>query len=220
MTTKTFTFLTVSFIFLFVNFANAQVQKGKWITGLGFSFGTNKFTSSQTNRDQTTSSSDISLSMGKFLTKNFLLSVGYSYSNDKSNSIYSQDNYYKSNANTNGVNLNILNFSNLEKNFYYSPGIVISYSKNTSKFWTKQPGFQEIINKNNSTIMSAAIYPIQFSYLLKNKLLMQAGFGEIKYAYMNSKSDIPSNNDAVGKSHGFNISFFPNISNIGISIIF
>ncbi len=197
-----------------------QIEKGKWLAGIGFSYGTNKFTSSQTNRDQRTSSSDISLSMGRFLTKKFALGVGYSYSNDKSNSIYSQDNYYKSNANTNGINLTVSNFANLEKNLYYSPNIIISYNKNISKFWTKQPGFQEVINRNKSAIMSAAIYPIQFSYLLKNKLLMQAGFGEIKYAYINSKSDIPTNNDAVGESHGFNISFFPNISNIGISIIF
>lgn len=215
-----FKLIAVFIVFFFTSSTHGQIKKGKWLAGIGFSYGTTNFTSAQTDRDQKTSSSDIGLSLGKFLTKSYLLKIGYSYSNDKSNSVYSQDNYYKSNANTNGVNLGLSYFANFESNFYYSPSFIINYDKSVSKFWSKQPGFQEVFNRNNSTVTSAAIYPIQFSYLLKNKLLLQAGFGEIKYAYINTTTDIQANNDAVGKSHGFNVSFFPNVSNIALSIVF
>lgn len=209
----------LSLIFISHN-ASGQIKKNDWLVGIAFSYATNKIESTQTNKEQKTTSSDIGLSAGRFLTKNFLVSMGYSYSNDYSNTIYTQDNYYKSDANSSDVTMSISLFSNLEKGFYYSPKFGLNYSQGKSKFWSKQPGFQEEVNTNSSKIISAAIYPVQFSYLLKNKILMQAGFGQIEYAYIHSKSDIPANNDAVGKSHGFNMSFLPNISNIGISIIF
>ena len=215
-------FQTITFLSLLVAGTNsyAQIEKGKWLAGIGFSYGTNKFNSTQTNREQKNSSSDVSISIGRFLTDKLLIGTGFSYSNDYSNSVHSSDNYYKSNANVIGLNTNISLFIHLEKRFYYNPGVNINYSKSKSIFKTKQPGFQEDTNENKGTIISTGLYPIQFSYLLKNKFLFQGGFGEIKYAYINTKTDIPSNSDAVGKSNGFNIDFSPNISNIGISIIF
>lgn len=204
---------------LISNSSFGQIANGKWVAGLGFSYSTNKFTSTETRRDQTTSTNDISISLGRFFTRNLLFSIGYGYSRDQSNSIYAPDNYYKSKATTNGVRLGMADYINLQKNFYYNPGFVLSYDKGSSQFWAKQPDLEEVSNRNRNTQLAAAIYPFQFSYLLKQRFLMQVSLGEIKYLHIDSKSDIPANNDAVGKSDGFNFNFFPNISNISFAIV-
>ena len=199
---------------------HAQMEKGKWIAGVRFSYGTNSFESTQTNRDQKTSSTDIGLSVGKLVSRNLCISAGYSVMNNFSSSTYSSDNYYKSYLISNSFAISVSNYALVEKNFFYNPGAYVSFTASKGEFKTKQPGFQELTNTNNSNGFSIAAYPIHFGYLLKNKFLFSAGFGEIKYTYINSDSDLATNNDAVGKSHGFSVSFIPNVSNVGVSFIF
>jgi hypothetical protein len=62
---------------------NAQIEKGKWIASLGLEFGKGNFKSSQTNRDQNSTSTDADVSLGYMLSRKISLGVGSTYSHDK-----------------------------------------------------------------------------------------------------------------------------------------
>ena len=103
---------------------HAQMEKGKWIAGVRFSYGTNSFESTQTNRDQKTSSTDIGLSVGKLVSRNLCISAGYSVMNNFSSSTYSSDNYYKSYLISNSFAISVSNYALVEKNFFTTPELM------------------------------------------------------------------------------------------------
>jgi hypothetical protein len=200
--------------------AFCQIEKGKWIAGTGFLYGTHDFESTYTRRSQKTKSADIDIYIGKLVSKSLLVGLGVSYSRDLSEDQFADDNYYQSTANNYGFNAYAQNYFQLANALFYNPQFVLEYRIGKSIFRNKAVGLQEISNTADIKAYLVQLNPFQFAYLIKNKIQLQAGFGRIAYLSSKSDSDLQNNNDGVGVGKGFTINFSPNISNIGISVIF
>jgi hypothetical protein len=88
-----------------------------------------------------------------------------------------------------------------------------------STFRDKAPGFQEIKNTTKTNQYVIEMSPLQFSYLLRNRFLLQAGFGKISYSNGKTETTLPTSGDAAGNGSNFVFAFTPSLSRIGISII-
>lgn len=212
--------LTLLLLLFFASATNAQIQKGKWITGLSLATGASKYESSATNRVQKFGSTDIQFGIGYFLNKKSMIGAALSYGNNFNKDYFASDTYSNNKFNTWSYGLSFHRFFSMGKSFYYIPDIYFRYSSGKTENKNVQPGFIETTYKASTKGIEANIDPLVFGYLYKERFLFTLGFSQVKYSFLKTKSNFPNNNDADGTSSGFNIYFKPQISNIGISLIF
>lgn len=195
--------------------AHAQIEKGKWVAGASFHLMTNNGELEQFNENTKLNDLRTAVSFGNMLNNKVLLGVGLSYGRQYRKVELNLNSFRISESETYGVDVYTKYFHKVYNKLYYAPFVNVSLEKIEGSYQRRDLGLQDAESTNSSKGLIISVAPIQMNYTLTKRILLQAGFGVVEYGYLKGEDNV----NGEGHSSGFNISFSPNISNIGISVI-
>jgi hypothetical protein len=212
--------LTVFFIaILLTSSAYSQLEKGKWISTIGFYLDANIGKGNTAWKKEKTTDAGLSAQQGYFISKNVVVGIGYEYIENKRFSSSSDESYIKDKSYSHDVYLYGQYYKRITNRLYYSPLILIDYFKQKGTFRRKDPGFEEVVSTSDFDNYGLRINPTQFSFELTKKLLLETGLGYIIIGKRNGENVSPSYTE-TGNSTTFKMEFSPFITNIKISLVF
>lgn len=172
--------------------ANAQIEKGKKIIGLGLSFYNDK-EDNTLDRIAKETSSNLSTSLsGAYLVSNSLsidLGVEYSHYTSK-NTDYVPGFYRKSVNNGFSPNVFVKYFKNISGQFYYSPKATVYISNYKSEsFYKQDTATPETSSTSKTNSAEISLSPMQFGFLINNKFFIELSFATISYENQKNTSN-------------------------------
>lgn len=199
--------------------SSGQIEKGKWVSTLGITYDVNKNKKAANTDETKTNNLWISMQLGKFISQKFQLGFGFAPFILKKTDDYTNGSYYHEKRTGYDLYLYGQYFKNIKGEFYFSPLVKLDYYNTKSTFRRKDPGFNETKSTTSSSNYGIELQPLNISYIINKRLILETELGKIIYGYGETKTDAP-NSDAAGKGNSFTFIFSPFISNIKISLLF
>lgn len=201
--------------------ALAQIEKGKWVGGVTL-YGSNLIYKPMSGAIQNNGNKfddfSINTSIGRMVSKRWLLSAGLSYSYRHGSTFNSStpDRNISQTDNEYGLSVSGSYFKSIMPNLFFSSNYSIGYSYGKTRVASivTATTFQKT---DNYSVIAA---PIGISYLFKNKFLLQLYFVRLSFTSIHYNDYVAPSPDKGTIYNKFDYSFNPFLNGISISYIF
>ena len=221
--------LLVLFVAFYSYTASAQIQKGKVGIYSGISYQSSNTSSNNETGGPfgvTTESknTDFIFGIGAFMSDRVFAGVNVGYSNEKIKQVSSSN---TGEAFTKSIPVGIVLkwYKALGNRFYYNVNLNAAYEstnrEQTSTFGATPPTPTHSSTTKGNTY-TGRISPLQITYALSRKFLVEAGFAYIEYRNGNTKTSFSSSPgvSTVDKSNSFNINLSPTVAAFTVTYVF
>lgn len=207
--------------------ASAQIEKGKWAVNAELNFETQKTSSGYEGQPMPVSkinSYSATVGIGNFISKSFFAGITFGYSHTKT----TRDQFTYSQVITDkelaaGVQLKW--YKKLGGRFYYNINGDFTYldEKVNGRYVdsnTVPPTVDENTAKGHGFV--ARISPLQITFALSRKFLVETGFGYLQYSTMKSTAPPSSGTGPsyIGKVDDFHVNISPVVSSFTFTWVF